>query len=135
MPEKQMGTPPSETRWAIAMDWFTLNQRSVAVLAKDYLCSKCAGRLSDKKEPVLKALLATIQSCCSHTPDFINDKLPIMESAFRLFLSNGNRPLTLKEISSELAKVRYGDVYRTSPEVLLRIFNNDSFYGIQEIPG
>jgi hypothetical protein len=132
MPEGKKGGLPVETHWAIKPDWFQLNQRSATVLVKDYLCPACAKRLNDKKTE-LKELLATIQSCCSHTPDFLNDKLPVMESAFRLFLSNGNRPLTLKEITSELAKVRYGDIYRASPEILLRILRNDCFYGIQEV--
>ena len=133
MPEEQIAAPPAETRWAIALDWFALNHRSAAVLVNDYLCSICVKRRGDKKEPAPKVLLATIHSCCSQVPDFINDRLPIMESAFRLFLRNGNQPLTLREMSSALNKARYGDVYRTSPELLLRILKNDHFYGLQEI--
>jgi hypothetical protein len=132
MPNKQKDSIPNETRWAIAPDWFPANHRSMEFLLKDYLCAKCAGKLSDKKEPASKALLASIQNCCSKSPDFIHEKLPILESAFRLFLTNGNTPMTLKEISTELAKVRYGDVYRTSPETLLRILKSDNYYGLQE---
>ncbi len=135
MAKEQTEVQPAEARWAIALDWFPLNHRSVSVLVKDYLCSDCARRLSTKKEPALKALLASIESCCSKSPDFINDRLPILESAFRLFLRNGNRPLTLPELSTELGKVRSGDIYRTSPEALLRILKNDCYYGMQEIPG
>jgi hypothetical protein len=135
MPKEQTEVQPAEARWAIALDWFPLNHRSVSVLVKDYLCPNCAKRLSAKKEPALQALLTSIESCCSKTPDFINDKLPILESAFRLFLRNGNRPMTLQELSSELGQVRFGDVYRTSPEALQRILKNDLFYGLQEIPG
>jgi hypothetical protein len=135
MPEEQPLAQPGEAHWAIALDWFQINHRSAAALVKDYLCSGCTRRLGAKKEPALQALFAAIESCCSQTPDFINDKLPILESAFRLFLRNGNHPLTLKELSSELGRVRSGDVYRTSPETLLRILKNDRFYGLQEIPG
>jgi hypothetical protein len=135
MPEKQKSLAPKEKPWSINLDWFPENQRSAVVLVKDYLCHTCAKRISDKKEPALNSLMTTIRGCCSQAPDFINDRLPIMESIFRLLLRNGNRPMMLKEISSELAKVRYGDVYRTSPEMLVRILKNDSFYGIQEITG
>jgi hypothetical protein len=135
MPKEQTEVQPAEACWAIALDWFPLNHRSVSVLVKDYLCPDCARRLSTKTEPALKALFASIESCCSQTPDFINDKLPILESVFRLFLRNGNRPMTLQELSSELGQVRFGDVYRTSPEALLRILKSDRFYGLQEIPG
>jgi hypothetical protein len=135
MPKKQENPPAMEVRWSIALDWFQTNQRSASVLVKNYLCSACARRLSAKKEPALQAIFNAIADCCSQTPGFINDKLPILESAFRLFLRNGNRPLTLKELSAELEKVRSGDVYRTSPETLLRILKNDRFYGLREIGG
>jgi hypothetical protein len=135
MPEEQKSTPAEEVRWSIALDWFLLNQRSALVLIQGYLCSNCARRVSDKKDPNMKTILGAIQKCCSQTPDFFNDKLPILESIFRLFLRNGNKPLTLKELSSELGQVRSGDIYRTSPEILLRLLKNDRFYGLQEIPG
>jgi hypothetical protein len=135
MPKVQTESQTAEARWAIALDWFSLNHRSASVLVKDYLCPACVKRLKDKKEPPLKALFTSIESCCSQTPDFINEKLPIMESAFRLFLRNGNRPMTLKELSSELGQMRFGDIYRTSPEALSRILKNDRYYGLQEIPG
>jgi hypothetical protein len=135
MPEKQKSATSKEGRWSINLDWYSQNQRSATVLVKDYLCRNCARQVGDKKGPTLNSLMATIHKCCSQEPDFINDKLPIMESVFRLFLRNGNRPLVLKEISSELAKVRYGDVYHTSPEMLKRIIKNDGYYGIQEAGG
>lgn len=133
MPEMKKNTSPEDMRWAIALDWFPQNGRSASVLLKPYLCSDCTRRLGDKKEPALKALLSTIQNCCSQAPEFFSDKLPIMESTFRLFLRNGNKPLTLKELSSELGRVRSGDIYRTSPETLQHILKNDRFYGLQEI--
>ncbi len=135
MPEKPTEVQPAETRWAISLDWFPSHQRSAVALVKDYLCPECTKRLISKKEPLLKNLLASIESCCSQNPDFINDKLPILESTFRIFLRNGNRPMTLQEISSELAQWRFGDVYRTSPVTLKRILKNDLFYGLREVPG
>jgi hypothetical protein len=133
MAEEQQYTPAEEMHWAIALDWFALNGRSASMLLKSYLCPGCAKRLVDKKEPSLKALLATIQSCCSQKPEFFNDKLPILESTFRLFLRDGNKTLTLQELSSRLGQVRAGDIYRTSAETLQRILKNDRFYGLQEI--
>ncbi|GAI07324.1 unnamed protein product, partial [marine sediment metagenome] len=43
-------------------------------------------------------LLTTIKDCCSKTPGFITDKLPILGSIFRLFLANGNQPLDVEEL-------------------------------------
>ncbi len=135
MPEEQKVAPSQEKRWKINLDWFHSNQRSAAVLLKDYLCPECAKRLSAKNEPSLKTLLSSVESCCSHHPDFLHEKLPILESAFRLFLRNGNRPMTVKELSSKLGEVRFGDIYRTAPEILTRLLDKDNFYGLQPIPG
>jgi hypothetical protein len=133
--EKKSETQVSESRWAIATDWFPLNQRSAWVIIKDYLCPACAKRLNLKKEPPLNNLLTSIESCCSQSPDFINEKMPLLESAFRLLLRNGNRPMTLQQLSIELGQIRLGDIYRTAPETLRRILKNDRFYGLQEISG
>jgi hypothetical protein len=127
-------TTVEEARYAISLDSFALNGRSAPMFLKSYLCSACAKRVGEKKEPALKVLLTAIQSCCSQKPEFFSEKLPILESTFRLFLHNGNKPLTLSELSSELGRVRAGDIYRTSPETLQHILKNDSFYGIQKVP-
>ena len=78
--------------------------------------------------------MSTIQACCSHTPHFINDRLPIIESAFRLFLANGNQSLDTEELGNQLSELRGGDPYRTSPEALSRLLKNDRYYGLQEVP-
>jgi hypothetical protein len=137
MPEEQKNAPAEETHWAIDLDWYPQNGRSMTALLKTYLCAGCAKRTGDKgdkKEPTLKVLLANIQRCCAKEPEFFSDKLPIMESTFRIFLHNGNKPMTLKELSSELGRVRSGDIYRTSPETLMHILKNDRFYGLQQVP-
>jgi hypothetical protein len=135
MPEEMKSAPADDSRWAIAPDWYEENGRSLIVQLKSYLCSACAKRLGEKKEPTLKTILATIQSCCAKEPEFFNDKMPIMESIFRLFLRSGNKPMTIKEVSAELARVRSGDLYRTSPETLTLILKNDRFYGLQPVNG
>ena len=135
MPEEQKDAVAEDTRWAIAHDWYSQNDRSLVALLKTYLCSDCGKRLGNKKEPTLKALLASIQDCCAKIPEFFTDKQPIQESIFRLFLRNGNKPMTVKEVSAELGRVRAGDIYRTSPETLTLIMKNDRFYGLQPVEG
>ncbi len=134
MEEDETNTEPITTRWAIALDWFQQNSRSISVLLTDYLCPNCAKKLNvGEKEHPPKVLMSTIQKCCCHAPDFINDRLPILEGIFRLFLSNGNQPLDLEELGNQLSILRGGDPYRTSPEALSRLLKNDRYYGLQEI--
>jgi hypothetical protein len=132
MSDKQKGAS-DDVRWAIAPEWFTENGRSFPAVLKSYLCPTCAKHLADKKEPAVKNLLASLQNCCSRSPGFFSDKLPIMESTFRLFLHNGNSPLTIDQLSSELGKLSSGNIYRTSSETLQQVLNNDRFYGLQPV--
>ena len=123
-----------DTRWAISLDWFETNNRSARLMIREYICQNCAEELEHKKKPLtLPELVTRVQKCAQHTPDFINHKIPIMESIFRLFLSNGNKPLTLEEISQQLSQQREGDSYRTSPEFLLNLLVTDRYYGLQMI--
>ncbi len=134
MKKEEIITEVPKMRWAIALDWFPQNNRSISALLQGHLCPKCAKRLSaGKKEKSTDALMATIKDCCSHAPDFINDRLPILESIFRLFLANGNQPLDLEEMGNRLSKLRNGDLYRTTPEVLSRLLKNDCYYGLHEV--
>ena len=134
MNKEETTTEEKSTRWAIALEWFPQNNRSITVLIQDYLCPECASKLNKKgKEVTPEKLIATIQNCCSQTPNFINERLSILEGIFRLFVRNGNKALSLEELSQELGELRGGSTYRTSPETLLRMLKSDRYYGLQEI--
>jgi hypothetical protein len=123
----------STQRWFIDLAW--LEQHNRSLLAQGCLCPKCAKKLTGEGEPISPAeLISTIKDCCSKTPDFITDKLPILESIFRLFLANGNQPLGLEELSKQLAKWRGGDTQRTSVEILSRLLGNERYYGLRQAP-
>lgn len=133
MDKEEISTEQPKTYWCIALDWFPQNNRSISASVQGYLCPKCAKQLSAKgKENAPDTLMATVQDCCSHAPDFITSQSPILDSVFRLFLANGNQPLELEELGNQLSELRGGDPYRTSPAILFRILKNDQYYGLQE---
>lgn len=133
MDNEEISTEQAKTHWFIDLDWFQQNNRSFSTLVQDYLCPECAKRLSSEgKENSVNTLLSTIKNCCSQAPDFLTDRSPILDSIFRLFLANSNKPLELEELGKQLSKLRGGDPYRTSPDVLLRLLKNDLYYGLQE---
>jgi len=134
MDEEEKSEQLPETSWHISTDWLEQHHRSLPNLIRDRLCSKCAAKLKDKKkaEPI-ETLFSAIQECCGHTPGFVNDRAPILESVFRLFLANGNQPMKIEELGKELNRMRGVDPYRTSPENLRRLLKNDQYYGLQEI--
>jgi hypothetical protein len=123
-----------DQRWFIDLDWLEQHNRSFLALAQGSLCAKCTKKQKGSTEPVAPAgLIATIEGCCGKASGFINDKMPVLDSIFRLFLANGNQPLTLEELSKQLAKWR-GDSPRTSVDVLSRLLRDEHYYGIRQAP-
>jgi hypothetical protein len=134
MDKEENTTEREKTYWAIALDWFTENDRSISVLIIEYLCPDCARKTSEaKKQPTPESLIATVHKCCAQLPGFINERQPILESVFRFFLRNGNKALELADLGLELSQLRDGDTYHTSPESLVRILRSDRYYGLQEV--
>ena len=125
-------TTPSEKKWTIDLNWLKTNKRSFSTLAGDKLCTKCRKKLkADTGEVKPADLLKAIQSCCSKNNDFITPALPFHESIFRVFLANGNKPMTLVELSEQLVKRRGADGSRTTVAFLSRLMQNDDYYGIK----
>jgi len=125
----------TEQRWAINLEWLRANNRSFTNTVKNSLCPKCRKKLKiDHVELKANDLLKALKTCCSKSVDFITPTLPIHESVFRIFLANGNQPLTLQELGDQLNQRRGMDSYRTSVQVLSRLLKNDQHYGLQPVP-
>ena len=63
---------------------------------------------------------------CAKEPRFIEDRTSLVESAFRLFLSNGNIPLTPVELADQLGR---------SPTVILQTLSGHRVYkGLRPCP-
>nr|HID14890.1 hypothetical protein [Anaerolineae bacterium] len=62
---------------------------------------------------------------CSKQPDYINPSLPLIDAAFRVFLANGNTPLTCRELGSIIGR---------PPEKILRTLAGQQVYkGIRPV--
>ena len=136
MEKDEINTDQPKARWFIDLDWYQQSNRSFSALAQDCFCAKCRRELSAKGEEISDdELIATIKDCCCHKPEFITEKLPILESVFRLFLANGNQPLGLEEMGKQLSERRGVDTYRTSPEIFSRLLKDEWYYGLRQTPG
>ena len=131
MEKEDTGTVQTNPRWFIDLDWHQQNNRSFLSLAQGCLCPKCQKRFKVKVSA--DNLFKAIKGCCSKTPGFINGRLPVLESIFRLFLANGNQPLELEELGKQLSEWREGDTYRASAEILSRLLLSDQHYGLRQI--
>jgi len=131
MDKEDTNTDQVSPRWFIDLDWHQQSNRSFIALVQGCLCPKCQERLRGEISAA-KHLIA-IKDCCSKTPNFITGELPILESIFRLFLANGNQPIDLKELGTQLSGWRGGDTYRTSVEILSRLLSSDRYYGLRRV--
>lgn len=119
--------------WCIDLNWFPQHQRSFKTLAQDSLCRECRNELtSGGKEHSDSMMLKQISKCCGNRPDFISTQQPLMESVFRVFLANGNQPLTLERLGQLLSERRGGS--HTSEATLLRLLQTDRYYGLRPVP-
>jgi hypothetical protein len=122
-------------RWFIDLDWLEEHNRSFLTLVQGCLCPKCTERLKKGKKQFSPAeLISNIRHCCSKTPEFINNKSPVLYSIFRLFLANGNQPLSLEELGKKLAERQGGDTQHTPVEILSRLLSQDQYYGLKLAP-
>jgi hypothetical protein len=114
----------------IDMDWYREQGRSFPLLATSRLCPSSQKKKIPKSET---ALLNTIKQCCSKWEGFFNPNTPLVELIFRLFLANGNKPLTLEQIQNKLQQ-RLTDTsgFRDlSIERLKRVIDSDNYYGLR----
>jgi len=122
------------------MDWWEEQNRDLRLHVYGRLCSDCKALYSsyedvedvdwvdDQTAEVTRvdALWHTLRTCCSTKPDYITEETPFTEAIFRVFLANGNIPLTPLEIHQILN--------RRPPETILRMLTGARIYnGIKPI--
>ncbi len=139
MDELTENAGPEQTKqlWHIDMEWFTQSKRSFPLLAHETLCQKCqkklkTGKLKGDASP--EKLMETISGCCSESRDYISQKLPILESVFRIFLANDNKPLDVEELLKRLSD-RRGNTYIVSAGSLSNLLAADEYYGLSPVEG
>ncbi|NPV86425.1 MAG: hypothetical protein HPY45_10510 [Anaerolineae bacterium] len=61
----------------------------------------------------------TLMTHCAKQPDFITDHTTLVDTVFRCFLSNGNKPLTPEQLGEQLGR---------SPDMILRTLSGAVVY-------
>jgi len=132
--------PTVETKLHIDMDWWEEQGRNLRLIIYNRLCPDCKALYSsyedvedvdwvdDETAEVTRvdALSHMLRTCCSTKPDYIIEEMPLVEAVFRVFLANGNTPLSPIEL--------YQILDRCPPEVILRTLTRGRIYnGIKPI--
>ncbi len=131
MMEKDKTGESEELSYLIDLDWFEQTGRSFVIIARHCLCPRCKERLASEPEAMTPAsLVLNVRDCCSNVPGFIDPRLPLLEKVFRLSLSEGNRPVSLTEVTARLSL--YSDNPASlSPTSLKHLLDHNQYYGFR----
>jgi len=135
--ELEQVKPTVDTKFHIDFDWWERQQRNFRVELLDHLCPECRKRFASHRDTEMidwvdpdtaevrrvDGLWHSLRTCCSHKPEFISAGTSLATAVFRVFLSNGNEPLSPVDI--------WQRVSRRDPETILRLLAyGRSSYGI-----
>ncbi len=131
--------PTIDTPFKIDFDWWKNHDRDWRVYLRSFLCDehqKAFENLSNDEtidwvDPdtaevtQVDGLQHVLISHCAQQEGFLTEKMALVDSVFRVFLSNGNKPLNAKEL---------GAILDRPPETILRTFSGIRVYeGIRPI--
>jgi hypothetical protein len=132
--------PDLETKFHIDFDWWEGKGHDLRVYLQSHLCSECkaiyanhrGNREVDWIDPDtaevtrVDALWQSLRTHCHQRPDFITETTPLIDAIFRVFLANGNKPLSAIELRDILG--------RSTPETILRTLAGRTIYnGIRPV--
>jgi hypothetical protein len=119
--------PSTDTKFHIDYDWWQTTGRDVRVAVRGQLCKECQDRFPDHRNTeavdwvdpdtaeVVRgdALIQCLRSECSQKADFIGRSNPAVTNVFRIFLLNGNQPLSPNEMAKQMPWVGADVILKT----------------------
>lgn len=108
--------PTVATPFHIDFDWWQKSERDWHVYLRSLLCAEHReafanveeGQMIDWVDPAtaevkpVEGVQNTLMSHCVKQPDFLTEQTALVEAVFRLFLTNGNNPMSSEELGSRL---------------------------------
>lgn len=111
-----LSKPTVNTRFHIDYDWWTRNDRDWHVYLNSLLCPEhqhifsADSELIDWVDPVtaevkqVDGLQHALINHCAKQDGFLSSGIPLVDLIFRVFLSNGNTPLSPLELSEKVGR-------------------------------
>ncbi|NOY98792.1 MAG: hypothetical protein GXP40_06265 [Chloroflexi bacterium] len=110
--------PTLDTPFHIDFAWWQQNDRDWRVYLRSLLCEEHRetfgdwqnGQMIDWIDPdtaevkSVDGLQHILMSHCAHQPDFLTEHTALVEAVFRLFLVNGNSPMSSRELAERLRR-------------------------------
>lgn len=133
--------PNLETRFHIDFDWWRQNDRDWRVHLRGFLCpthqesfsSMVGNEVVDWVDPEtaevtqVEGLQHVLIAHCAKEPGFITERTALVDAVFRIFLANGNTPMTPVELSDQL--------HRPSQTILSTLSGPRVYKGLRPCPG
>lgn len=131
--------PTTETPFRIDFDWWQESDANWRIFLFDFLCDAHREAFKGQDDTVnidavdpetaevktVDGLLHELINHCARQPDFINESMPLVAKIFRIFLSNGNKPLSAEQLS-ELA-------HRPARTILITLTGPQIYKGIRQV--
>jgi hypothetical protein len=110
--------PTLKTKFHIDFDWWERESREFRVYLTSHLCPEHRAAFSDyASEDVIDAVdpetaevrkedgvQHTLRTHCSLLPDFISPHTSLVDAVFRVFIANGNQPLSPEELAERIRR-------------------------------
>ncbi len=110
--------PTLDTPFHIDFDWWQNNERNWRIHLRSVMCAEHQevfvawqdGDMIDWIDPdtaevkVVDGMQHTLMSHCALAPEFLTSRTSLVEAVFRLFLINGNQPMTSHELAEKLGR-------------------------------
>lgn len=125
--------PTVNTPFHVDFEWWKKNERDWHVYLRSLLCAEHQEIFLDAEEgltidwvdPVtaevkpVEGIQNALMTHCVKQPDFLTQQTALVEAAFRLFLTNGNAPLSSNDMGARLNR---------SPDIILRTLAGPRVY-------
>lgn len=125
--------PTLDTPFHINYSWWERQRLQINVELRTHLCQEHRAVFSEHFDTEkidwvnektgevtqVDGLQHVLQVHCSKQPGYINEHLSLVDAIFRMFLANGNAPLTCKELSNIVGQ---------PPEKILRTLSGQRVY-------
>jgi hypothetical protein len=132
-PAKLFLRPTLDTKFHIEYNWWDRADRDLEIYLRSHLCTEHqetfaeldASALVDNVDPEtaevtrVPGIQNVLITHCAQQPDYITRQTSLVNAVFRIFLANGNTPLTAREIAERLGR---------QPNMVLRTFSSPRVY-------
>ena len=125
--------PTLETKFQIDYDWWDRADRDLEIYLRSHLCAEHREAFADAKADALvdnvdpdtaevtkvPGIQNILITHCAQQPDYITRQTSLVNAVFRIFLANGNTPLTARDLGERLGR---------QPNMILRTFSSPRVY-------